>query len=378
MKKIYYYLWSLVIFACTKEADITTVFDFQVDYFYSQNGIINQAQNIDFVIVPETKVSGTKYFFKYGLTAGTGHFLDADGLVITENQWTALSATTFNLDYIGTSSENHMITIFIREGSGTFEKKRVLPLLVTTIAPSFDVSWDENNYQGSDLIHQIVPQSGESKFNVIGDDGVSQYTMTINTLDEIQGIFYQGVNYNTNEDIPLTRGEAGELETEFSYQIPVEMGTYNTSLIVKKTGTEEQVALNRTILWDVPPTLDVIENIWGFFQSYNIEFDLQTGGSVLAITEVKVDIHFYVRGSSHICGWNQTTETYYPEISNNGLNFIRIDTHDVFVSVTAVACISPQGNAANKIVSHPYGVDITVEYGNGGVWKAFFDVEPAQ
>ncbi len=198
MKKLYYCLALLTVFACDKEIEIISVFDFEMEHFYSPNATINVPQNIDFTLTPEKVVSGTTYFFKYGLTAGTGHFLDAEGEMITENEWVQVAGTTFNLDYVGTTAESHEVNIFIRESSGTYEKEDTLTFQVDNTEFTFSATATDTN------VNVNIPIPINFNLNQIGE-GTVQHSMLFATTHE-GTLTYDGVIYAAGEPIPLAIG----------------------------------------------------------------------------------------------------------------------------------------------------------------------------
>lgn len=183
---------------CDKEVPIQTVFDFEIDTTYALGGVVNTPRATDFVITPERLVSTTSYSFRYTLSQGTGHFQDASGAIIPENQWTPLPALEFSFDYIPATVETHQLTVYIRDNSGTYEHEQTLTYEVEHNNFTFTATATNTG------VNVFVPIPVNLNLNQIGP-GAINYTMIFESTGV--GTFeYGGFVYQAGEPITVNAG----------------------------------------------------------------------------------------------------------------------------------------------------------------------------
>lgn len=198
MKKLIPFLTLLTFLGCDKEVPIRTVFDFELGTVYVPNVVVNMPRTTEFSITPERVVSTTSYSFRYALTQGTGHFQDATGATIAQNQWTPLEGLEFSFDYVPATAETHELTVYVRENSGAYEHSQVLTYDVTNNNFTFMATATTTN------VNVFIPIPVNFNINQIGE-GTVNYTMTFESTGD-GTLEYDGIVYTAGQVIPMNTG----------------------------------------------------------------------------------------------------------------------------------------------------------------------------
>jgi len=137
-------LISYFVLACEPlEVEIQDAFNFEVLSNYENTNFVDQAIETKIIIIPERRVTGTKYYLSYKNLNGEGYF-KKDNTILSQNQDYEITDLSF-LNYLGESVENHKIELTIKDSNNLIVKHFLNYKIIAKTDFMFEASTNVDN-----------------------------------------------------------------------------------------------------------------------------------------------------------------------------------------------------------------------------------------
>ncbi|PIB39071.1 TraQ conjugal transfer family protein [Maribacter sp. 4G9] len=212
----------LVIWACDKEVNIISSFDFTLEESHEEESTINFAQRTTLTVVPEKVVNSAVYSLKYEVLDGEGVYLDANGNELPNDEFIQFDSLRKELFYKGGAVNQDNVRITVRDGEG---KEKTIEIL-------YNVKHNEYTLEATTPINQVNVNESRSFSVSIFNTGKDK-----SVTHERAFFLIQGSGEITNAD------ESQEIEKE-KYE-PIIDGTYGFNIQLLEPGESKLVVATR-------------------------------------------------------------------------------------------------------------------------------------
>ena len=232
---------ALTFFACTKEADITFSFPFDLTKSHEEIATINYKEPTFIRIVPEQIVTDNVYQFTYIVTDGEGYLRYAGQDQLMENTPHTCESFELDFEFIGTEIGIVKIALTVTDLDDRIE---TIELLYNVVHNPFE--WEANATSTDVTINQLTPLT--LLLNNTGEDESVTYVSNITFLQGAGTLFYTDDNGSSTL----------EIEQGISYEIEEGAHLYNLTLdqtgitIINFEGTDSNgQSIDNTLTYNV-------------------------------------------------------------------------------------------------------------------------------